>query len=102
MVHSLKLVYELNKIFFNDLKIRKPNYFLQSKSDTAIKTIVQGSVTRRRATLYDQNQTASISVRKKLVKSHTGESVTVRRQFTTEISGGWFSIPMVQMVYSVL
>ena len=31
--------YELNKIFFNDLKIRKPNYFLQSKSDTAIKTI---------------------------------------------------------------
>ena len=50
-----------------------------------------GNVTRRRATLYDQNQTASIFARN-WVKSHTGESVTVRRQFTTEISGGQFSI----------
>ena len=40
MVHTgQNYDYELNKIFFNDLKIRKPNYFLQSKSDTAIKTI---------------------------------------------------------------
>jgi len=53
----------------------------------------QGNVTRRRATLYDQNQTASIFAwPRNWVKSHTGESVTVRRQFTTEISGGQFSI----------
>lgn len=31
--------YELNKIFFNSLKIRKPKYFLNSKSNTAINTI---------------------------------------------------------------
>ena len=31
--------YELNQIFFNELAIRKPNYFLDSKSDGPIKTI---------------------------------------------------------------
>ena len=31
--------YELNKIFFKDLNIRKPNYFLNSKSKNAINTI---------------------------------------------------------------
>ncbi len=31
--------YELNEIFFKDLKIRKPNYFLNIKSDTALKSI---------------------------------------------------------------
>ncbi len=31
--------YELNEIFFNDLNIRKPDYFLNAAGDTAIKTI---------------------------------------------------------------
>jgi len=31
--------YELNKIFFDDLNIKKPKYFLNSKSQSAIKTI---------------------------------------------------------------
>jgi UDP-N-acetylglucosamine 2-epimerase (non-hydrolysing) len=31
--------YELNKIFFDDLNIRKPNYFLNSAGNTAIETI---------------------------------------------------------------
>lgn len=33
------LDYELNKIFFEDLKIRKPNYSLHSMSDKPIKTV---------------------------------------------------------------
>ena len=31
--------YELNEIFFDDLKIKKPNYFLNSNGDTPMKTI---------------------------------------------------------------
>ncbi|MCX8058993.1 MAG: UDP-N-acetylglucosamine 2-epimerase (non-hydrolyzing) [Spirochaetes bacterium] len=31
--------YELNKIFFDDLEIKKPDYFLETASDTYIKTI---------------------------------------------------------------
>jgi len=31
--------YHLNKIFFNDLNIRKPDYFLNSKSKTSIEVI---------------------------------------------------------------
>lgn len=31
--------YELNEIFFNDLEIRKPNYFLDSAKDTTMETI---------------------------------------------------------------
>lgn len=31
--------YELNEIFFNDLEIRKPNYFLDSAKDSTIETI---------------------------------------------------------------
>ena len=31
--------YELNEIFFKDLNIRKPDYFLNTGSKTAIKTI---------------------------------------------------------------
>ena len=35
MVHTGQSYdYEMNKIFFEDLKIRKPNYFLEVKSDT--------------------------------------------------------------------
>ena len=76
------------------------NYVIASVTDDtnavltgASSTAYQGNVTRRRATLYDQNQTASIFAwPRNWVKSHTGESVTVRRQFTTEISGGQFSI----------
>src|SRR3990167_363694 len=33
--------YELNEIFFHDLKIKKPNYFLETASDNAAKTIGQ-------------------------------------------------------------
>lgn len=31
--------YELNQVFFDDMKIRKPDYFLNSAGDTAIQTI---------------------------------------------------------------
>lgn len=40
LVHSgQNYDYNLNKIFFNDLKIRKPNYFLNVKSDKLSKVI---------------------------------------------------------------
>jgi hypothetical protein len=54
----------------------------------------QGGVSRLRATLYDQNQTASIFAwPRNWVKTHTGESVQIRRQFTTALSNtGTFTI----------
>ncbi|MGL5640702.1 MAG: non-hydrolyzing UDP-N-acetylglucosamine 2-epimerase [Paraclostridium sp.] len=33
--------YELNEIFFNDLEIRKPDYFLSAAKETAIETIAE-------------------------------------------------------------
>lgn len=33
--------YELNEIFFNDLEIRKPDYFLDAAKETAIETIAE-------------------------------------------------------------
>lgn len=33
--------YELNEIFFNDLEIRKPDYFLEAAKSTAIETIAE-------------------------------------------------------------
>jgi len=40
LVHSgQNYDYELNQVFFDDLEIRKPDYFLDAASDSAIKTI---------------------------------------------------------------
>jgi len=40
LVHSgQNYDYELNQIFFDELKIRKPDYFLEAMSDTPMKTI---------------------------------------------------------------
>ena len=33
--------YELNQVFFNDLEIRKPDYFLEAAAETAAETIGQ-------------------------------------------------------------
>ncbi len=40
LVHSgQNYDYELNQVFFDELEIRKPDYFLDAASETAIKTI---------------------------------------------------------------
>jgi len=53
----------------------------------------QGGCSRLRATLYDQNQTANIFAwPRNWVKTHTGESIQIRRQFTAQLSGGSFSV----------
>ena len=69
------------------------------QSETAMTFVAnhtgQGSfkAIRRRAKLYDQNQTANIhSFPRDWVKTHSPDSVTVRRQKTVTVTGGAFSI----------
>ena len=54
----------------------------------------QGGCSRLRATLYDQNQTANIFAwPRNWVKTHTGESIQIRRQFTVALTNtGTFTI----------
>ena len=52
--------FELNEIFFEDLEIRKPDYFLECAEDTALKTI--GSVLAKMDDLLDSNPQDAVLV----------------------------------------
>ena len=65
------------------------NLVLSSASSSAY----TGNVTRNRATLYNQDQTASIfSWPRDWVKTHSCDSIQVRRQQVVDVSGGSFTI----------
>lgn len=46
--------YELNQVFFNDLGLRKPNYFLESAADTSARTI--GNIISSADDIFDQER----------------------------------------------
>ena len=52
--------FELNEIFFEDLEIRKPDYFLECATDSALKTI--GSVLDKMDELLDTNPQDAVLV----------------------------------------
>jgi len=52
--------FELNEIFFEDLEIRKPDYFLECSTDSALKTI--GSVLDKMDELLDTNPQDAVLV----------------------------------------
>lgn len=52
--------YELNQVFFNDLEIRKPDYFLDSKGTTAMETI--GSVLVKSDVLMEKEKPDALLV----------------------------------------
>ncbi|WMD19379.1 UDP-N-acetylglucosamine 2-epimerase (non-hydrolyzing) [Achromobacter seleniivolatilans] len=55
LVHSgQNYDYELNQVFFDDLRIRKPDYFLGAAGDTAAKTI--GDVIIKSDEIFDQEK----------------------------------------------
>ena len=52
--------YELNEIFFSDLSIRKPDYFLDAAGDTAAETI--GNVIIKVDPLFEELQPEAILI----------------------------------------